>query len=113
MQTGQQEEALTAVGFEPTHPKIVELESTALDHSAKLSADRIRKCSPIGIYRNDFVFVFSDATLADQRAAAQATGPRVTAIAAHRLQRGAALNVSSFAASAALRRAFYIIMPTL
>lgn len=29
--------ALTAVGFEPTHPKIVELESTALDHSAKLS----------------------------------------------------------------------------
>ena len=29
--------ALTAVGFEPTHPKIVELESTALDHSAKPS----------------------------------------------------------------------------
>ena len=28
---------MTAVGFEPTHPKIVELESTALDHSAKLS----------------------------------------------------------------------------
>ena len=28
---------VTAVGFEPTHPKIVELESTALDHSAKLS----------------------------------------------------------------------------
>ena len=29
--------AVTAVEFEPTHPKIVELESTALDHSAKLS----------------------------------------------------------------------------
>ena len=29
--------AMTAVGFEPTHPKIVELESTALDHSATLS----------------------------------------------------------------------------
>ena len=28
---------MTAVGFEPTHPKIVELESTALDRSAKLS----------------------------------------------------------------------------
>ena len=28
---------MTAVGFEPTHPKIVELESTALDHSATLS----------------------------------------------------------------------------
>ena len=28
---------VTAVGFEPTHPEIVELESTALDHSAKLS----------------------------------------------------------------------------
>ena len=28
---------MTAVGFEPTHPKMVELESTALDHSAKLS----------------------------------------------------------------------------
>ena len=28
---------VTAVGFEPTHPKIVELESTALDHSAKVS----------------------------------------------------------------------------
>ena len=31
------DEMMTAVGFEPTHPKIVELESTALDHSAKLS----------------------------------------------------------------------------
>ena len=30
---------MTAVGFEPMHPKIVELESTALDHSAKLSAE--------------------------------------------------------------------------
>ena len=29
--------SVTAVGFEPTHPKIVELESTAFDHSAKLS----------------------------------------------------------------------------
>ena len=28
---------MTPVGFEPTHPKIVELESTALDHSAKVS----------------------------------------------------------------------------
>ena len=28
---------MTAVGFEPTHPKKVELESTASDHSAKLS----------------------------------------------------------------------------
>ena len=28
---------MTAVGFEPTHPKIMELESTALNHSAKLS----------------------------------------------------------------------------
>ena len=28
--------AMTAVGLEPTHPKIVELESTALKHSAKL-----------------------------------------------------------------------------
>ena len=32
---------VTAVGFEPTHPKIVELESTALDHSAKLSMSSI------------------------------------------------------------------------
>ena len=63
------------------------------------------------IYKNDFVIVLSDATLADQRAAAQATGPRVTAIAAHRLQRGAALNVSSFAVSAALRRAIELIVP--
>ena len=30
---------MTPVGFEPTHPKIVELESTALDHSAKVSLD--------------------------------------------------------------------------
>jgi hypothetical protein len=30
-------EIMTPVGFEPTHPKIVELESTALDHSAKVS----------------------------------------------------------------------------
>ena len=29
--------AMTPLGFEPTHPKIVELESTALDHSAKVS----------------------------------------------------------------------------
>ena len=28
---------MTPVGFEPTHPKIVELESTALDRSAKVS----------------------------------------------------------------------------
>ena len=28
---------MAVVGFEPTHPKIVEFESTALDHSAKLS----------------------------------------------------------------------------
>jgi hypothetical protein len=28
---------VTTVGFEPTHPKIMELESTALDHSARLS----------------------------------------------------------------------------
>ena len=31
---------MTPVGFEPTHPKIVELESTALDHSAKVSIKR-------------------------------------------------------------------------
>ena len=34
---GMSKDEVTAVGFEPTHPKIVELESTALDHSAKLS----------------------------------------------------------------------------
>ena len=28
---------MTAAGFEPTRPKIVELESAALEHSAKLS----------------------------------------------------------------------------
>ena len=35
---------MTAVGFEPTHPKIVELESTALDHSAKLSVQHFDFC---------------------------------------------------------------------
>ena len=34
---------MTAVGFEPMHPNIVELESTALDHSAKLSVFLIFK----------------------------------------------------------------------
>ena len=35
---------MTAVGFEPTHPKIVELKSTALDHSAKLSVQHFDFC---------------------------------------------------------------------
>jgi hypothetical protein len=36
-QTHNTRSKLTPVGFEPTHPEIVELESTALDHSAKVS----------------------------------------------------------------------------
>ena len=36
------------VGFEPTHPKIVDLKSTALDHSA-IDAERVIKGNP---YRN-------------------------------------------------------------
>jgi hypothetical protein len=36
-QTNNTRSKMTPVGFEPTHPEIVELESTALDHSAKVS----------------------------------------------------------------------------
>ena len=42
---------MTAVGFEPTHPKIVELESTALDHSAKLSVQHFEFCTCSGAFR--------------------------------------------------------------
>ena len=40
---------VTPLGFEPTHPKIVELESTASDHSAKVSLkpdDSLRRVLP-------------------------------------------------------------------
>ncbi len=47
---------VTPVGFEPTHPKIVELESTALDHSAKVSmVARILCASPIRQSRYTFM----------------------------------------------------------
>ena len=36
---------LTAVGFEPTQLALVELESTPLDHSGKLSCSAARSCS--------------------------------------------------------------------
>ena len=51
---------MTAVGFEPTHPKIVELESTALNRSAKPSMQRIRFCkcrdvkNEIGMHHCEF-----------------------------------------------------------
>ena len=32
--SGKKFDAVPEVGFEPTHPKIIELKSTALDHSA-------------------------------------------------------------------------------
>ena len=49
---------MTAVGFEPTHPKIVELESTALDHSAKLwlVSVEVKLCSIIGNVIRTFPF---------------------------------------------------------
>ena len=44
---------MTAVGFEPTHPNIVELESTALDRSAKLSIQSnlvgMRQCAHLAL----------------------------------------------------------------
>ena len=43
---------MTDVGLEPTHPKIVELESTPLDHSGNLSIPiNIGKCSLPGSNR--------------------------------------------------------------
>ena len=41
---------MTAVGLEPTHPKIVELESTALKHSAKLSMSGRSRSEPSEVY---------------------------------------------------------------
>ena len=55
---------MVRVGFEPTHPKIVDLKSTALDHSA-IDAERVIKGNPyrnlidnISIAKNMFQFFF-------------------------------------------------------
>ena len=55
---------LTGVGFEPTHPKILRPESSALDRSERSALDRSAILPGNNIFLRAFVFVV---TSADQR----------------------------------------------
>ena len=52
-------------GFEPAHPKITELESVALDHSAKGTWCNVRVSIPLGLYNVPGVFANGTPSFAD------------------------------------------------